>query len=609
MCRRFLIWLLGSGVGWTIAGGSLTEIAPFELKVERVANPAPVSSFAAPVSLLIFEPQVDVQSRGFAEAQADVSIRGGTFDQTGFVLGPLALLDPQTGHYFSEIPFSPEFLENPEILTGGENTFASFNSTAGSVRYRPGTLVSGGKVAFAAGNNRYWRAEALVAEVFPVQWGDLGVAVEVAHSESDGTIEDGDHRFDRVSGLLQLVNEAGQTDLLVGYQDKFFGWPNLYAAPFNSPEIEDLETTTIYLGHRQQEVMGGEFEVGTYFRKNVDDYDFDRRRKNQGNPFQHTTEVVGMGFDWGPRRGALRVRTRGEFYADSIESTSLTNSFQSRSYWKLALLPEWLIGEGEDLAWTLRGGGVYADTNRDAGSFEGILEAERVRKTRFGEVTLKAGYSGASQVPGYTAIGSNPNGGLFRGNPDLGRERSDTIEVSAEWTGEKQGAGVTYFFRRDEDLLDWTFRTDATTSRTANPIDASTHGIELIFQTLLWGGGRMTTSYAFLNKSESFQEEADASFYALNYPEHRVTVALIQPLGGGFQMRLDTELRKQRENLLRQSSDRAVLSYLSLSWNPPKLERLTLIASVDNLFGDDFEEVPGTSGAGTQWSFGGELSW
>ncbi|MEO5960157.1 MAG: TonB-dependent receptor, partial [Opitutaceae bacterium] len=73
----------------------------------RVANQSPVGTFTMPVSTLRYEPRVDLQARNLAEGQGDISIRGGIFENTGFQLGSVTLLDPQTGHYFAEIPVAP----------------------------------------------------------------------------------------------------------------------------------------------------------------------------------------------------------------------------------------------------------------------------------------------------------------------------------------------------------------------------------------------------------------------------------------------------------------------------------------------------------------------
>ena len=93
------------------------ELPVFTTQAPRVANPEPAATFAMPVSALRFEPLVDVQSRNLAEGQADVALRGGVFEQTGFRVGAVSLYDPQTGHYFAEIPIAPAMLGAPRVST------------------------------------------------------------------------------------------------------------------------------------------------------------------------------------------------------------------------------------------------------------------------------------------------------------------------------------------------------------------------------------------------------------------------------------------------------------------------------------------------------------
>src|SRR5262245_16355441 len=86
----------------------------------RVANQSPAGTFAMPVPALRYEPRVDIQGRNLAEGQADVTLRGGIFENTGFQVGAATLLDPQTGHYFAEIPIAPAMLGAPQVVTGAE---------------------------------------------------------------------------------------------------------------------------------------------------------------------------------------------------------------------------------------------------------------------------------------------------------------------------------------------------------------------------------------------------------------------------------------------------------------------------------------------------------
>ncbi|MDI1318589.1 MAG: hypothetical protein PSW75_00140, partial [bacterium] len=84
------------------ADDSAYELPKVAVYSEQVANQTPVNTFAMPVSGLRFEPRVDVQARNLAEGQADLAIRGGVFENTGFKLGALSLFDPPTGHYYAE---------------------------------------------------------------------------------------------------------------------------------------------------------------------------------------------------------------------------------------------------------------------------------------------------------------------------------------------------------------------------------------------------------------------------------------------------------------------------------------------------------------------------
>jgi len=111
------------------------ELPAFPVSSERVALENPVASFSMPVTALRYEPLLDVEARNQAEGQADVAIRGGIFENTGFRIGGAFLFDPQTGHYFAELPVAPAMISAPHILTGADNALGGFNADEGTVAY------------------------------------------------------------------------------------------------------------------------------------------------------------------------------------------------------------------------------------------------------------------------------------------------------------------------------------------------------------------------------------------------------------------------------------------------------------------------------------------
>ncbi|MGH8016964.1 MAG: TonB-dependent receptor plug domain-containing protein [Opitutaceae bacterium] len=586
----------------------------FVLTDTRVALDEPAAGLPAAVSALRFEPRVDLQTRNFGEAQGDVSIRGGIFEGTAVQLGGATIFDPQTGHYATELPVPAAMLTAPLVMTGAEHAFSGMNATAGTIAYRWKPVEDGGKVSAGFGNGSLNRQSIQAGRVFGAI-GETGRRLamdgEIARSEGDGTIKDGDHDFLRVAGRVELSDETTRTQFFAGHQSKFFGWPNLYT-PFGVAETEDIETTLLMLTHR---VSRGEqkFESGAWFRRNTDDYEFDRYRPGLFNPYEHETRVAGAFAEMGAPVAGWTATLRGEFSADQIESTSLTaGDFNSRSYWRLAALASrhWVQGAGNDLE--LRVGGAFDDTNREGSAFSPIASLAWTRPASGDSATLRvyAEASGASRVPGYTALNSPAGGGLFRGNPDLGREKSTNFETGFQLRSANWSAHAALFRRDDDPLVDWTFSASAPNARSAREVATETWGAELVVARA-WERVRVAGGYTWLEKdADYFGAPVDASFYALNFARHRFTLSITAELGRGIEVRSDNEWRLQEKNLLRTAGGGdALLSSVGIYWIPPRASEWEFSVVIDNLWKSNFQELPAVPAPGRQVAVGVSRFW
>jgi len=54
---------------------------------------------------------LDIRQRGVHGVQADLSIRGGTFEQALVLINGIKMLDPQTGHHMLNLPITVEDIE------------------------------------------------------------------------------------------------------------------------------------------------------------------------------------------------------------------------------------------------------------------------------------------------------------------------------------------------------------------------------------------------------------------------------------------------------------------------------------------------------------------
>lgn len=589
------------------AAGDIYELPKFATYSEQVANQTPVATFAMPVSGLRFEPRVDVQARNFAESQADITIRGGIFENTGFKLGALSLYDPQTGHYFAEIPVAPAMLQSPKVLTGTDNALGGFNASVGTIAYGWRPVEQRGEVAVAFGDYATNRQSLYQGLVLPGRTGGQTVAAdfELSRSESDGSVPFGDHHFKRASGRIQLQGAQSQTDFFAGTQYKFFGWPNLYT-PFGFNETEDLRTTLYAFNHRAWTSPDSYWQLGAYFRRNYDDYEFNRAVPGASNPFIHTTHVRSLALDGRQVIGEYAVTYDAQTMHDDLESTSLTaGRFNTRDYYKVAIVPEREFPTDAGRL-KVRAGVAYDDTNRDAGALSPVIDVSLLRPSGH---RLYAQYTEATQVPTYTALNSSATSGLFRGNPNLGRETSRNLEAGLALKEGGWSVESAVFYRWDDELTDWTFARGVT-ARAANPVDIGTFGLEIV-ATRKTARYDLVLGYTFLDKDADYGSAAvDASFYALNFARHRLTAAVVARLGHGFEVRMDNEFRLQQKNLLRTTGgDDAVLSSLGLYYLPSAVRGLEFSALVDNLWDSDFQEVPAVPAARRQFSVGAAYRW
>jgi len=617
--RRFgVIALAFSMIAGRLSGEAVYEMTPFNVTALASANTEPSTNYASLVTHLRYAPEVDLQTRGFPEGQSDVTVRGSTFEQTGFVIGGIALYDPQTGHYSAEVPFDPEMLSGPSLLLGAENGLSGFNSNVATIAYDWAQIEDRGRLALGVGSDALNYQSLYQGVTLGSGW---AVDVSAGRSEGDGTVDYGDFKMERYAGRLQYYSDDGlRIDVFAGYQDKFYGWPELYIggayAPTRFFETDDYQN--LMAGFTVSQDYGDEsyVRVGGLYRELVDDYEYDRT-KPQGE-FRHRTAVFSGAID-----GRHYLRTGlGVDYAlkvlsdDLVRSTKLTNGdtgtgndFTKRDYLKVGVTPrvEWTAGDGSQ--WTLLVGGSVDASSEDKGSFNPMFRLERVVVSENGSFRVFGDYSETSQVAGYTALRSSPSVGLFRGNPNLEREVTQTGELGFDL---EQGAWMmtgSVFYRKDDGLTDWVYSSASTSARSASPVDLETLGGQFrVGYTTEQVAIRL--GYTGLTKDSDYGTTAmDASYYALNYARHMVDLSAGWTVVDGVELVMDLEYRHQFENALRMNGDNGFLASVSAWWSPEIIEGLTLGVLVDNLTDDNFQEFPGTLAPGRRYSFRLEYRW
>lgn len=585
--------------GWAATTASadmypLVELSPFT--VFAGSGQSPVHTDGGLTDRMAREVRVDLQSRGGSRYQTDITVRGGIFEGTGLMVGGMALFDPQTGHYFSEIPLDPAFFNGASLVTGVENGLRGFNSTAGSIDWQWAGLQPGGEVFGILGSDSHLGGGLRSAG----RAGQLGYEVALSREKGDGSVAMGDFDLKRVSGRLERTVGPGLLRVFGGYLDKFYGWPGMYTGL----ELNETDAYTVRLLGWQYEQgragIGGWHRVGGYWRRISDDYEFMRESPNQA--FEHQTEVVSLQGDGGMEWEGLDLRYRWVWLRDRIiRSTSLVHGgFKEREYGEGGILGRRTIrtGWGE---WSVQGGAAFATSSEDSTVGQPQLGVHFAGESGDFSWQSHIEFSGSSQVPGYTVLNSAENG-LFGGNRELGREMAETLEAGWSWRSGPVSGHIVVFRRDDTDLVDWVYTLEAANSRSAAAVDLEVTGLEGWFR---WEGqaGAIEIGYGWLHKEAEYAGvAADASFYVLNYARHRVMATLERRISRNLSGRLTMEYRDHPENALRDGPDEALYLGAEAVWENCFREGWDLVLRGYNLTGEGFQPLPGTPGPGREGS-------
>ncbi|RYG41154.1 MAG: TonB-dependent receptor, partial [Chitinophagaceae bacterium] len=92
--------------------------------------------------ILKYAAGMNIQQRGPAGSQADIVLRGGTFQQVLVLVDGMRINDPITGHFSAYFPILPDQIERIEILKGPSAALYGPEAVGGVVHIISKTFVS-----------------------------------------------------------------------------------------------------------------------------------------------------------------------------------------------------------------------------------------------------------------------------------------------------------------------------------------------------------------------------------------------------------------------------------------------------------------------------------
>lgn len=532
--------------------------------------------------LLKFAASVDVQQRGIAGVQADVSIRGGGYEQTLILIDGIKVNDAQTGHHNMNIPVSIENIERIEILKGQGSRLFGPNAFSGVVNIiTKKSQKKNAKVNLSVAQNATYGAEVNVS--LPV--GKYSQTISAGKKRSNGHIHNTGYDILNLSYNSTLTFNKSVFRVFVGYTDKEFGANSFYTTAFPD-QWEAIQTTFANMSAKFSFDQVFVTAKG-YWRKNEDEF---LLKFYDPSFYRNLHETNTYGFELQATVDSKLGSTSlgGEISKDEIESNSLNNHERSKTGFfvehKFKLTDRLNI---------LLGGFAYDYAEIGWKFWPGIDASYKLSEgfKVFGSVGK------AFRIPTFTDLYYVSPANM--GNPDLKHEETVNYELGFNYGSDLINTGIALFRKEGKNIIDWVRELDSDPWQAQNIADINTNGIELKFEIFPANKiqncliKRMALSYTYIDAEKEVSNIT--SRYALGNLEHQVIFNLTNEIFSGAVQSWAVRYEERVNGYNHLLVDTKISKTFS---------KFDIYLSINNLFDEDYRDIGGVPLPG-RWFSGG----
>lgn len=558
--------------------------------------------------LLRYVQGIDLRSRNGENVQADISIRGGTFDQTVILLNGVNFSDPQTGHYSLNLPVNFSDIERIEVLQGiSAWQYGASPFTAAINIVTNANAPTNVKASLSGGMYGYLQGE-LSANYRYKHW-DFGLSG--GHSRSEGYITNTDFGITQtyVQAAYKDPKNIGNFYFQAGYQQKDYGANGFYSLRYR----EQYESTKVFLGSLAYSKQIQKFKINAdlYYRQHHDRFALFRHEAPEwytGHNY-HKTDVGGgllsLSYAWSAgetRVGAdlryehifsnnlgidLGENISGPFYPDAFFTKAaerLHSDFFLQHHWS-----------SKNKAWKVNAGVKAAkEQNHRLHWYAGANASYQV----IPEIQIDALVQHTYRLPTFTDLYYYSV--TQRGNPNLKPEEALMTEIASVFNKNKWSGRAGIFYKYGFEIIDWVRQSGEEQWHSENLSKLQIFGGEIsinyhpgIFIELL------SLDYTY-NKVVQ-QSDQYLSLYATDYLRNQLKFSLHhriwKSLGAAWQLnfndRAGTYLDFASETEM--SYKPYVLCDLKIYWKRPEYE---IFAMANNLFNVKYFDLGNLEQAG-----------
>jgi iron complex outermembrane receptor protein len=419
--------------------GSATPVPLAESQRSVDILPVQGQSLAAesPQDFLRSDASIFLEERGAGGGQADIVMRGGSFEQTLVLLNGFRINDAQTSHHNLDLPVPLDAIDSIQSLEGAGSTLHGVDALSGVVDFLTAAPDHNSLFLRAGEGSFESNEETLLGGATRGPWSGR-VAAE--RNFSTGFMADRDYRNEDTSAESWIGSRLGVTDLLFAGSDRSFGANQFYG------DYPSWERTKGWFAAARQE-FGSHTVAAFGYRRHTDEFVLFR-----DDPAIYENNHIDGSWQ-GSLRETLTVRKDSvllmglEADGDSIRSNNLGLHARNRGagYVDLDLRPA-------RQRWSLS---VGAREEIFSGGTQAVFSPELAGSLRVAtHLKLRASGGYGFRIPTYTDLYYSDPSTL--GNSNLKPESAWSSDAGADWApSTKMTLSATGFYSQQHDTIDY----------------------------------------------------------------------------------------------------------------------------------------------------------
>ncbi|MDG1056502.1 MAG: TonB-dependent receptor [Flavobacteriaceae bacterium] len=425
----------------------------------EVIEGSPATNLA---ELLQQEAGIDIRRQGIYGMQADLYIRGGSFDQTLLLIDGIKVEDPQTGHHTLNIALPLEVIKRIEIIKGPAARIFGQNAFTGAINIV--TKTNGdlkNNVGFQLGSYNQQHATATLGKSLD----NASVMGHASINSSEGYRYNTDFQNQNYFLKSSFNTKTTPIDVIATFSERKFGGNQFYA--INAKE--QYEETQSSLVGISTIIKRGDLKISPqlYWKRNQDMYLYIRNNPSVYRNL-HISNKVGIQIN-SSYSSSFGVTGFG---IDVAKVKMNSNRLGNRERWMGNFFLEHRFSLLDNKLDVTPGVAVNYFSEFDFNAFPGIDLGYHINDSF--RVYANAGYT--YRVPTYNDL-------YYVGRQDIGNEnlvpeRAISEEIGLKYFGNKLNASVAFFNRDSDNLIDYTKENEDDKWQSNNLKRLNSNGIE-----------------------------------------------------------------------------------------------------------------------------------